>query len=297
MNKLTILVNSCDKCESVWDPFFKLFKIQWPDCPYKIYLNTETKEYKCDFLDVKTICTGNDISWSARVKKAIEQIDSEYILFMLEDFFLLDKVDTECFEEIFESFYQEKNAGFLFLHPQRSVNYRKRKPQNKYYSEIKRSHQYRVNACVGFWKKDFFMQMLYADTNAWRWEKEASLLTLISKYKCYGINPEYENVLNYSIYVDMGYGLTGGKWLDGNKKLFSNYGIDVNYDILGFKESSISGIKEKQKPKRKRNIAVRAINRLNKTIKRYKKYIEKEIYSHFKLRKGFKKYCKELKNK
>ena len=30
-NDVTILVNSCDKYEDAWEPFFKLFSIQWPN--------------------------------------------------------------------------------------------------------------------------------------------------------------------------------------------------------------------------------------------------------------------------
>ena len=56
--ELAILVNSCDKYEDAWDPFFKLLKIQWPDCPYRIYLNTEFKNYVCDCFDVEVINSG-----------------------------------------------------------------------------------------------------------------------------------------------------------------------------------------------------------------------------------------------
>ena len=85
-NRVSILVNSCDLYESVWDPFFKLLAIQWPDCPYDMYLNTEHKEYACDFLNVKTVCTGDDVPWSVRIKRALAEIDSEYILFFLGSF-------------------------------------------------------------------------------------------------------------------------------------------------------------------------------------------------------------------
>ena len=51
-NDVTILVNSCDKYEDAWEPFFKLFSIQWPECPYKIILNTESKNFSCDYLSV-----------------------------------------------------------------------------------------------------------------------------------------------------------------------------------------------------------------------------------------------------
>lgn len=65
---VAVRVNSCDKYEDAWNPFFKLFSIMWPDCPYDIYLNSETKEYNCTFMNVKTICGGKNLAWSERLK-------------------------------------------------------------------------------------------------------------------------------------------------------------------------------------------------------------------------------------
>ena len=89
---ITILVNSCDFYEDAWDPFFKLLKIQWPNCPYKIALNTEKKVYQCDFMNVRTIKTGKEVSWTARLRSALNQIDSEYVLFFLTIFHILNNI-------------------------------------------------------------------------------------------------------------------------------------------------------------------------------------------------------------
>ncbi len=42
-SEVTVLINSCDAYSDLWEPFFKLFSIYWPDCPYEIVLNTEYK--------------------------------------------------------------------------------------------------------------------------------------------------------------------------------------------------------------------------------------------------------------
>ena len=92
---VTILVNSCDLYEDTWYPFFKLLQMQWPDCPYKVMLNTETKEYNCPFMNVETIKSGNEKSWTARLKYALNKIDSEFVLFFLEDFFFLNPLEPK----------------------------------------------------------------------------------------------------------------------------------------------------------------------------------------------------------
>ena len=82
-NDVTILVNSCDKYEDAWEPFFRLFHMQWPDCPYKIILNTESKTFLCDYISVETIHTCECNTWTERVKKALSKIDTEFVLFFL----------------------------------------------------------------------------------------------------------------------------------------------------------------------------------------------------------------------
>ncbi len=112
---ITIVVNSCDKYKDAWNPFFRLFSIQWPDCPYDIVLNTEQLSYKCDHLNVKTINSEKNIPWAKRLRKVLEQIDTEFILFFLEDFFLQKEVNTEAFEEAHRLIKNDTQVGFIGL--------------------------------------------------------------------------------------------------------------------------------------------------------------------------------------
>ena len=54
-NDVTILVNSCDKYEDAWEPFFVLLEKYWIDHPRKILLNSETIEYDGSLKYVKTV--------------------------------------------------------------------------------------------------------------------------------------------------------------------------------------------------------------------------------------------------
>ena len=60
----SILVTSCDKYEDAWKPFFSLLNIMWPTCPYRIYLNTETKNHIEKIINVVFVdFNGGDESW------------------------------------------------------------------------------------------------------------------------------------------------------------------------------------------------------------------------------------------
>ena len=83
-----VLVCSCDKYEDTWIPFFTLMKKYWSDCPYQIYLNTETKQYKDKLgMGVITLNSRPKYSWSKRLKNCLRQIDSQFVILILDDFF------------------------------------------------------------------------------------------------------------------------------------------------------------------------------------------------------------------
>ena len=52
--EFTVLVSSCDAYEDLWNPFFSIIKKEWPEVvDYPIVLNTESKAYTHDGLNIK----------------------------------------------------------------------------------------------------------------------------------------------------------------------------------------------------------------------------------------------------
>lgn len=119
---VSVLIMSSDGYSDCWYPFYKLYKKYW-NPSYKTYLCSETKD--CEYFE--TIKTQG--SWTSRVRQALEQIDSKYVIFLLEDFFfhnivnqdriefalkMFDK-DTACvnFEQSYDMFDTETNIEDL----------------------------------------------------------------------------------------------------------------------------------------------------------------------------------------
>jgi len=285
---LAILVNSCDKYEDTWYPFFKLLQIQWGNHPKNVYLNTENKKYECPFMDVKTICTGNE-AWTERVKKAVMEIEQKYILFFLDDFFLVDRVKNDLFGETYQSFKQDKSIGYAwykFPH-----DYEKNKGNRnigKWFMENKKEYVYRVNAGLGLWRKEFLMQMLYKPASAWAFEPRASKLSTFTTYKAVYLDPQHYPIIAYEINPKYGIGITAGKWLHKNNELFSKYDIKVDMSKLGVFENEIT-YKEIEEWHRAR--------KCNTTVKResiIKRLLRKiPFLSIIKFRLEFKLYCRK----
>ena len=241
-NDITILVNSCDLYEDTWYPFFKLLKIQWPDCPYNIVLNTETKKYTCDFFNVETINSGTDLSWTARLRYVLNQIDSEFILFFLEDFFLQSPVKTEAFEKALQLIRENDDIGLIHYTPvEKEMPIPKNDLENCFYELPIRKRTLRTRVAVSLFRKDYFLKLLYKDENPWQYERESHIRSMFAGYKIirqdYSVYPP---TFHYTLDHSIGIGVTSKKWLKNNRAFFESCGIyDVNYERLGIMDENV----------------------------------------------------------
>lgn len=242
-NKVTILVSSCDLYEDAWEPFFRLWNIQWPDCPYNAVLCTETKQYSCDFLNVKTVNTGKDVSWTARLRQALKQIDTEYVLFALEDFFLLEKVNVDLFNQAVKLLDDNPKIGRInFMWKRLNDKFKEVPGEACYFKPMAKNAKIRTNVLISLWRKEYFLQLLYMDEDPWQYENEAPIRSRYAGYEIYTQRYAVSApIFHYCMNPADGLGITERKWLKDNKALFEKYGIfDVNFDALGFFEKQIT---------------------------------------------------------
>lgn len=298
--EVTILVNSCDLYEDTWYPFFKLLQLQWPECPYKVILNTETKVYNCPFMDVETINSGNGLSWTARLKYVLNKIDSEFVLFFLEDFFLLEPVKVEAFNKALNIIKENKDVGLIHFTPtEKEMPEPKNDLENCFYELPVRKRTLRTRVAVSLFRKDYFLKLLYGDENPWQYERESHIRSMFAGYKIirqdYSLYPP---IFTYCLDHDIGIGVTSRKWLKNNKPFFESLGItDVNYDRLGIMTDDVKEqLKKDQSDIKKIGFKEWIYKKVKQPIKRklrhfwiiqdilnFKKYIKwKKYYKNYK---------------
>lgn len=249
---VSILVNSCDKYVDAWEPFFRLLHIQWPDCPYNIFLNTESKKYECDFLNVSTICCGKNKSWSQRVKYALSLIDTDYVLFFLEDFFLMSPVNSYLLSNAVDEIQRNKRIGFISFNPDldKALGYWKiDREYNEYYVYVSKKSKYRINAQANLWRKSFLNNVLKDNENAWEFEVYGTIRAKLMHQITLSRKIDSDKVFDYHTYQRFGYGINRGKWLQNNKSLFDKYAINVNFNNLGWYRKSNSQTRKKRTKK------------------------------------------------
>lgn len=245
----SVLVTSCDKYEDAWCPFFTLYEKMWPDCEYPIYLNTETKEYS--FGKLQLICLhpdrledrkGKPVSWSNRLKQVVEQIDSPFILFFLEDFFLQSPVRTEVFQSCIEWMKKDDKIGVIDFYNEPCCS----EIENQEFSRVDKKYDYCVNAMCALWRKDFLTNLL-RDENPWDFEFFGTRRWRRTNVKIYTHRAEFKRVFDYQIKPALGYGIYQGKWLRKNVELFDKHNINVDFAQRGFIDPPNLEAREREK--------------------------------------------------
>ena len=182
---IDLLVVSCDSFSDVWSPFFKAFRYYWKDCGLNIFLLSNEKEY--EELNVKNIMVGADISWSDNLIKAVDNLKSEYVLLLLEDLFIVNKVSSNYFDEI-SKWIELNSPNYLRL----TTSY-KPKVFDKLVGKLSHKTPYKASLMPSIWKKSILKQILKSGESAWDFEIKGS--SRASKYNnFYALQ---KNLINY----------------------------------------------------------------------------------------------------
>lgn len=176
----SLVILSCDKYKSLWEPFVLRLDEYWPsDASSKRYIVTNHIDPK--FQNIKTISIGDDLDWSSNVIKAISTIDTKYIYLLLEDTFLKQKVSENKLNSILNCLF-ETNANYINT---KAVPMPRGASFNQHIREVANGSHYRASLCNAFWKKDILIDLLRSGETAWEFEKNGSIRS--NKYdKFYG---------------------------------------------------------------------------------------------------------------
>lgn len=245
----SVFVPSTDSYKDTWDAFFMLFKIYWPEYNGVIYLSTETEDFSYPGLNIHVIKIGSNrrYTWSECLLNAINQIDSDYVLFILDDLFLDKRVNNQKINSFVQEMIKEKISLLYLTNQSTSGPFIKNKNEDFY--ELTQNASYRIGALIALWDKTAFSRYVKSDENPWEFEifgtKRASLI----KDKVFCVNTEkYNGKDNWVISHTIPTGITRGKWNDCVFDLFEKHSIKIDYSKRGiYKDPEDSSLINKVK--------------------------------------------------
>jgi hypothetical protein len=159
-----ILVISTDKYQDIWDPFFKCFEKSWKDCPFPVYLGSNTVSYKGSY-PVKTILSGPDKDWSSSARSILSQIPEKYLFIILDDFMIISSPDNDVMSKHFQ-FMKDNDINHMHFMGE-IIPFDSE--WNKDYGILAKRAPYRQNV-FGFWNKDTMRAIMIDGENPWNFE-------------------------------------------------------------------------------------------------------------------------------
>lgn len=172
--RLAIVGIFYDGYEDVWRDFVRCFRKFWKDCPYQVYIIDVTANpvYFSDN-NMTVINAGEGAEYSKKVQTALQQIDADYYLLLLEDFFLGYRLEKSILEPVLD-YIEEKKIKYYSLSSLSSFTkyhstlFDKNK---KYLYNINPNLRYTLGCQATIWRKDFLQSCIGTrNYNAWVFE-------------------------------------------------------------------------------------------------------------------------------
>lgn len=257
--KYTIVVSSCDAYEDLWIPFFRVLMDEWEGLDsIPIVLNTESKKFTFDGLNITTMqlySNGQKVSWTRRLRETLKCIDTEYVLCLLDDFFMQGRVRTEVLEKHINWLECNKQVSMIcYMETFPSKNILDGKLEG--FERRPLFSEYKFNCQAAMWNRKRLISYLNVDENPWEWETLGNWRSYRHPFHVfYSAIPGGEYVFPYICRLNgIAYGglaVYRGRWyVPCIDPILKKHGIEIDYMKRGIVTDE--EFKKPEKPIRKK---------------------------------------------
>lgn len=162
---LAVVVPSCDAYSDVWPFFFDAFFDRWKDCPFPVYLVSNSAEFPHP--RVAALRVGEDKGWSANLKSALREVPQAHVLLVIEDLFPADRIDTD---RILSLLNEVGDFDYLRLNPSPGP----RRAISDRVGLVPPGDVYRTSTVYSIWRKSVLSSLLVEHESAWEFELNGS---------------------------------------------------------------------------------------------------------------------------
>ena len=251
-----LLVSSYDGGEDLWEGFFTCLFAEWPDFDMPIVLNTESKSYSFHGRKIETFNLykeGQKVSWSKRLLAHLKRIDTEYVLFILDDFWLDAPVDTEHFNKCLNWMRENKDVANISFQRTHGENIKDNRFER--FEKRPKKAEYKLNCQAALWRRERLIEFMRPHENPWEFEKYGSMRASRYPDSFYTLIDGAPKVFSY----DLGGVLYKGRWhKDAFLPLVQKHNLIIDSSIRGFLEDWLAN-----GAPRKRNLWRGIKNRIN----------------------------------
>ena len=110
-----IIISTCDKFSDLWEANALLLNQNWPERPATWLVTDVPTDRKLQGIEI--ISAGEGLEMPDRLAVAMEKIQSEYIVFTLDDYFFTQPIDEAKLHRVLE-YMEDKHVDYVQLYPQ-----------------------------------------------------------------------------------------------------------------------------------------------------------------------------------
>ena len=167
MNNTSVLIASFDKNRDIWPLFAYFFQKYWPECPYQVYLGANGENYSESVPEKwNYINKGPDVSWSRSMLEYVEDIPTDTVLLMLDDYLLTGLPSESEIDKAVQ--YASLDAVYVRLNPEPRPRIRWKKTPD--FGVLRYFDRYRASLKAAVWNKHFLKKMLLLELDPWTFE-------------------------------------------------------------------------------------------------------------------------------
>lgn len=216
---VTILVYAWDPYQPAWPVFCYGLHKYWPDCPYPLVFITNELEAPCGI----TIKVGSVNNFYQKMSLALERIETPFILFMHEDYWIKDFVCTDNITQ-YVSLLEKGLAEYIRLipvpPPDRDFDLDKR------LGIINTNSEYRVSFMASLWRVSTLQDLMDPSLSLWEHEKYGARLSA-----SYG--DRFLSVKEHSYGIDhIVTAISNRLWSSAAYEYVEREGLSVDFDKL-----------------------------------------------------------------
>ena len=220
-NRLTITMDCWSNYKDARTLFFESLRNNWKDLPYPIVVACDSS-LEDENIPGKVIKCDNSLTDSKRHLCAINDAETEYVLLIVEDGLITNKIDNNRIESIL-NYMDANHINFCKMVP--IPNKKGRKIQGLSHAKfINKRQAYGINYLCGIYRKSYLKQLLDSKCKD-SWEIEAKLLNDACKMEKGYYNDKMvvtDNPLHIIFCIEQ------GKWSYWAASFIKKHGYAVN---------------------------------------------------------------------
>lgn len=217
---VALLVCSCDRYKDAWLPCAKSIEKFWPDCIGEKILLSETQNAD-DICFFDRTLNVNESQWTTRLNRALDKIDQEYVIFMLEDQWPTQRVNQDVIAEAYEYIKDNTDIGAIYFETSIEGGAKEIVRISENYNEIPFGAPYRLSCAPGIFRKTFLERITIIPESAWEFERIRSMDEIGKAYRVLEING-----VNWARLDGPG-AIARGKWI----RKMVNYAKEIDFDV------------------------------------------------------------------